>query len=867
LKVRFGNNHDKTIVCKKTLDPEWNARFVFEVEEDEIQEEPLQIRVLDHDTYSSHDAIGKVYIDLKPLLNSNGATSINGWFPIFDTMHGVRGEIKIQAKLEILNDFNEYKKSSCGVQFFSSSKVPEGYVLENYCGFVEELIINDDPEYQWIDKIRTPRTSNETRQKLFSTLSGELQRRIGLKVLEMEGNCVLGYLQNFDLEGEYGIVARGIGTCALITKVSQVNSQPNSETLSKSQNSTTMFTQTNMLKLNKLSPNRNLVRIHSDSDLNSFFNSQKHLQSHLNNFSAQEQQTEQPANYSNNRTIILEKMEYPFLTIQQYPSGFIKSISGIVCARSVKLLSLTSDADELDTRDKWWIEIRNEIRSHMKSLNCNVVLGYTETKSICESICVLSALGTAAVVDESFIMKKSNQTDSFDNSTTNEFNCKMLHVPYDENDLPFPVAISKCNTCGNGQVPDVVFTSIQPTQEIETIGKGCILRAIVTRPRKKSSNEISAKLISDYLPFMEYELHRQLLGKLKLRGMNMLYGLKVQISIGENMMFGIAEATACFAAALSVPMLPKIISEKTDKTVKEIEEINQLSKLLNEEMRKNQEFYDLDSTTNIENKNLDDENADLNLSESKGLFKIELDDVREKDSVFMLLDTLSRNRKGLFTCSTEFMPGVSNFVSNLQMFTCVYRCETSLMQMNSKMFNEICDEILERLRYKFRHIENCCLSNLSFDSSLYDDDHAMIILNGVCLVYDKNETTKSRRSSSKSRETTPTKKTASNCPNQEMFVEITNLSYVPNAQIEHYLGHINLFLIRESTQIKENGGLSGFMHCFINEVLALSRAHVLSLSGNALVSFKMNECILLDNPHRNQGQCLINISGDAVRLI
>ena len=72
-----------------------------------------------------------------------------------------------------------------------------------------ELLINDDPEYQWIDKIRTPRTSNETRQKLFSKLSGEVQRRIGLKVREMSANCVLGYLQNFDLEGEHGIVVRG----------------------------------------------------------------------------------------------------------------------------------------------------------------------------------------------------------------------------------------------------------------------------------------------------------------------------------------------------------------------------------------------------------------------------------------------------------------------------------------------------------------------------------------------------------------------------------------------------------------------------------------------------------------------------------
>jgi hypothetical protein len=59
-------------------------------------------------------------------------------------------------------------------------------------GFVEELVVNDDPEYQWIDKIRTPRASNEARQLLFSRLSGELRRRIGLKALEARGNSVLG---------------------------------------------------------------------------------------------------------------------------------------------------------------------------------------------------------------------------------------------------------------------------------------------------------------------------------------------------------------------------------------------------------------------------------------------------------------------------------------------------------------------------------------------------------------------------------------------------------------------------------------------------------------------------------------------------
>jgi hypothetical protein len=48
-------------------------------------------------------------------------------------------------------------------------------------------------------------------------------------------------------------------------------------------------------------------------------------------------------------------------------------------------------------------------------------------------------------------------------------------------------------------------------------------------------------------------------------------------------------------------------------------------------------------------------------------------------------------------------------------------------------------------------------------------------------------------------------------------------------------------------------------------MLSMTRAHVLSLGGNALVSFKLNECFLIDNPHKNLGQCLINIAGDVVQ--
>lgn len=102
------------------------------MEDSELQDEPLQIRLMDHDTYSANDAIGKVYLNLNPLLlpvdgqimkyGFNGDNSIHheisGWLPVYDTMHGIRGEVNITVKVELFSDFNRFRQSSCGIQFF-----------------------------------------------------------------------------------------------------------------------------------------------------------------------------------------------------------------------------------------------------------------------------------------------------------------------------------------------------------------------------------------------------------------------------------------------------------------------------------------------------------------------------------------------------------------------------------------------------------------------------------------------------------------------------------------------------------------------------------------------------------------------------
>jgi len=56
--------------------------------------------------------------------------------------------------------------------WFVASGVPHSYQIEALHGFIEELVVNDDPEHQWIDKIRSMRASNEARQMQFSKLSG-----------------------------------------------------------------------------------------------------------------------------------------------------------------------------------------------------------------------------------------------------------------------------------------------------------------------------------------------------------------------------------------------------------------------------------------------------------------------------------------------------------------------------------------------------------------------------------------------------------------------------------------------------------------------------------------------------------------------
>jgi len=225
----------RTKVCRRTLNPVWDEEFRFEVADDTLlQDEPLIFKVCDSESLGADESIGLVYIDLNPLLmqtakgedynidkntsnifrsgefgdllgsmnnlekldlnrsssvrNSSSPTGvIDGWFPLYDTLGGVRGELGLSVKLRFIGDVNPFRDSSAGVELFPFSTLDPaaGYTISHVFGFVEELLVADDPEYQWEENFKQARTSHETRQTLLYIIDASVRRRMCKKVLEV----------------------------------------------------------------------------------------------------------------------------------------------------------------------------------------------------------------------------------------------------------------------------------------------------------------------------------------------------------------------------------------------------------------------------------------------------------------------------------------------------------------------------------------------------------------------------------------------------------------------------------------------------------------------------------------------------------
>ena len=72
-----------------------------------------------------------------------------------------------------------------------------GFSVQHIFGFVEELVVADDPEFDTL-RHRRGAALHESRQTVLHLLDASVRRRLAKTVLDMGGNAVLGYHQNFD---------------------------------------------------------------------------------------------------------------------------------------------------------------------------------------------------------------------------------------------------------------------------------------------------------------------------------------------------------------------------------------------------------------------------------------------------------------------------------------------------------------------------------------------------------------------------------------------------------------------------------------------------------------------------------------------
>lgn len=341
-------------------------------------------------------------------------------------------------------------------------------------------------------------------------------------------------------------------------------------------------------------------------------------------------------------------------------------------------------------------------------------------------------------------------------------------------------------------------------------------------------------------------------------------------------------------------------------------DLNAIQKLILESMSRNREHYGLtdipveerepsegeeerngtkasdsdNETEYVDNylKKVKDPVLDQVLGSKDGCVVLEVDDTEDADIISLMID--SDVPKGYEICNTETMPGLSGCFSGvLQTFAQVHRVKLIAI----KQFGQQFDWIIQGLFVKLRRLVPCCLTDIKFHVDLPEQDLVQVTVLGSAIgivgssslgpigkgnLYLPASSTYRRRrtlSANDSCDELLFTMDEDHGPNpdeiddmkKENFIpsetisesngiELTPLSYVPGSHIQKYLGNLDFFFIRETTSIRESGGLNGFIHSFLSEVFAIVRAHVASLSGNAMVSLHLTQCVLVHNPHKNQ---------------
>ncbi|OWZ09454.1 hypothetical protein PHMEG_00017840 [Phytophthora megakarya] len=979
--ITFASFEAKSSVSKKTLNPRWDEEFRFDVADDSVlQSQPIEFKLMDHDVYTTDATVGLVYVDLNCLLMRDGHV-IQGWFPVYDTLLGVRCELSLVIRLQYFGDVNPFRESSAGVQFFGLSTLdPSLYRIESMLGFVEELVVHADPEYSWSDNFRTSRRSNEHRQLLLYKLSSQVVTLVGKKALELGGNAVLAYKQFFDVEGDSGLVARACGTACYITPVGKnewIPENGNSQQRTHSEDG-----HDGELKVDPGKDDTSVGGDNVDALVSPRYFPRRVLKS-----------LKAPEAFN-----ISAHDEVQLITLKVFNPATRIRLAGIVSARSVKYLGkLATKLADQETRDSWWLELREEIRAHAQSLQCPFVIGYTESCTIHDDVCVISASYDAD--DDGPDMHKASSPMVNLSLPDHPVSLGRRSPSFSYMAHPLRAKSSmrmvRCGVCGNKWVPEMMIASIEPPAGLAMMGKGTFIQARVCRQRRKGTGDVNATIVSDALPFLEYELYRQLIVKMKVLGVNAVFAFDSQIQVGGSLIVGVITGTGLYLPALPPPPTLRIernidVKDDEDRRLVQLQaQIEELSTFNKDRLHRDRicivqpeyEYYvggrtsrnQLQASTSLSSDqddekgskrqfqlthsrssvrrmrrrqlppsssddgatgqtttqtdstatpdkseenvataptssgtppapasqtSLDNDSKTVSsssessseseeepfvdgFSDSKETFVLEIDDETDEDLMSVLLE--QELPDGIYMCNTDRLPGDFTPGENVHLIVSMKRVEWDEDRMRDTRLNELLSvvfkELFASLLFKVRSYAPCVMCGLKTRVAVASETMIEVVLSGMAIL-EKNwedplENLLSNAAVSLGMEKphvdSPKARTPAvtdiplSAPYGREWIELTPLGYIPGAHVIRYLGRVTLHFIKESWTVRESGGLGAFYHLFLSEAIAIVRAHVRSLGGNAMLTFRLVP-IESSQLYRNQVYNMISITGDVVMI-
>ncbi|KAJ2999533.1 hypothetical protein HDV02_002680 [Globomyces sp. JEL0801] len=490
------------------------------------------------------------------------------------------------------------------------------------------------------------------------------------------------------------------------------------------------------------------------------------------------------------------------LTLNTFPEFAISGTGGYVCAAAIKILD-TDTREIRDVRDQWWTEIRDELKLHAKTLGCNYVVGYSEMTSISDEVMLLYCSGTAVNLDFSLLqtvsvnpkpvddiiglqsprvsaaMNTENQTfneqvgesmrkresvyleshtpveELFESRRTKSkrLDCRSCHITYNRQESPFPLALTKCGCCKKKYVPEILLSTTELPPELKIIGNCVLIEAHVCRQKKVKVGDSRAITMSESIPFAQYDIHRQLMYKLRVYGLNAVFGLKIQITIGDTLLTAVATGTAFYIKALPTPPALKVfrnldVVDEEDKLLVETQRKLMAKSELNR--KKIQECLSADENAlqmdNIGEKEFSSDSSDSDDSDQdvgavvgspsrlkQRAMVIEIDDEQDEDLVLFLDDAWNENFR-IFNLDSlpQIIENVVNH-KNFQMVTMVKQKVIDPSHHPNRQLARIFKSIQQELALQMSFLLPCTAIGLSYDIQVPKNNHVQIVMTALVL--------------------------------------------------------------------------------------------------------------------------------------